>query len=137
TVGCDLEVVEPRSAGFVHDFLTRGERDWVARHTDPDRAANLVWSAKESALKVLETGLRRDTRSVEVAVTELSPPERSWSPLRVGTAADETFPGWWRRSGAFLLTVCLPDGGPPPAALEARSPIDTMLPSHRWMDRPL
>ena len=33
-----------------------------------DAAANLVWSAKESALKVLRVGLRADTRSVEVTV---------------------------------------------------------------------
>jgi 4'-phosphopantetheinyl transferase len=137
-VGCDVEIVEPRSDAFVRDYLTEAEQELVgAAGPARDLAANLVWSAKESALKVLETGLRRDTRSVEVAVTELSPPERTWSPLRVRTAADETFPGWWQRSGTFLLTACLPDGGPPPAALEARSPIDTMLPSHRWIDRPL
>ena len=29
-LGCDLELVEPRSAGFVADFLTALERDWVA-----------------------------------------------------------------------------------------------------------
>jgi len=35
------------------------------------------------------------------------------------------------------VTVCWPGGGPSPAALEAGSPIDTMDPSHRWMDRPV
>ena len=67
-VGCDLEIVEPRSAGFVTDFLTAAEQRYVAALPDVDRdvAANLLWSAKESALKVLQTGLRRDTRSVEV-----------------------------------------------------------------------
>ena len=69
-VGCDVEIVEPRSAGFVADFLTPAEQDYVASRPDDDRqaAANLIWSAKESALKVLQTGLRRDTRSVEVLV---------------------------------------------------------------------
>jgi len=28
-LGIDLEVVEPRSEGFVTDFLTRAEQDWV------------------------------------------------------------------------------------------------------------
>jgi len=70
-------------------------------------------------------------------VAELSPPERTWSALRVRTAEGEVFPGWWRRSGTFLVTACWPGGGPPPAALEEQSPIDTMLPSHRWVDRPV
>jgi 4'-phosphopantetheinyl transferase len=137
-VGCDVEVVEPRSDAFVRDYLTQAEQR-LAGPAGParDAAANLIWSAKESALKVLGTGLRRDTRSVEVAVAELSPPERTWSALRVSTAADAVFPGWWRRSGEFLVTACWPGGGPPPVALEAHSPIDTMRPSHRWVDRPV
>jgi 4'-phosphopantetheinyl transferase len=137
-LGCDVEIVEPRSDAFVRDYLTEGEQRLVgasgpARHM----AANLVWSAKESALKVLGTGLRRDTRSVEVEVPELSPAERTWSALRVRVDQGEVFPGWWRRSGAFLITACWPGGGPPPIALETRSPVDTMLPSHRWVDRPV
>ncbi len=137
-VGCDVEIVEPRSDAFVRDYLTEPERRLVAAAGPArDKAANLIWSAKESALKVLETGLRRDTRSVEVTVTDLSPPERTWSPLQVRTTEGAVFPGWWRQSGAFLVTACWPGGGPPPAALEAESPIDTMPPSHRWVDRPV
>jgi 4'-phosphopantetheinyl transferase len=137
-IGCDVEIVEPRSDAFVRDYLTEAEQRLVgASGPARDMAANLVWSAKESALKVLGTGLRRDTRSVEVAVAELCPAECTWSALRVRTAEGEVFPGWWRRSGAFLVTACWPDGGPHPAALEERSPIDTMLPSHRWIDRPV
>jgi 4'-phosphopantetheinyl transferase len=137
-VGCDVEIVEPRSDAFVGDYLTEAEQRQVgASGPARDMAANLVWSAKESALKVLGTGLRRDTRSVEVAVAELSAPERTWSALRVRTAEGEVFPGWWRRSGAFVVTACWRDGGPPPAGLEARSPIDAMLPSHGWVTRPV
>jgi len=137
-VGCDVEIVEPRSDAFVRDYLTEAERCRVAAAGPArDKAANLLWSAKESALKVLETGLRRDTRSVEVTVAELSPPERTWSPLQVRTTEGVVFPGWWRQSGAFLVTACWPGGGPPPVALEAESPLDTMTPSHRWADRPV
>jgi len=73
-IGCDLELVEARSAAFVDDFFTPEEQRYVAGRPDPvarDLAANLIWSAKESALKVLTTGLRRDTRSVEVHPAEL------------------------------------------------------------------
>lgn len=137
-VGCDVEIVEPRSDAFVRDYLTDPERRLVAAAGPArDKAANLVWSAKESALKVLGTGLRRDTRSVEVTVAELSPPERTWSPLQVSTAEGAVFPGWWRHSGAFLVTACWPGGGPTPAAVEAESPLDTMQPSHHWFGRPL
>jgi 4'-phosphopantetheinyl transferase len=137
-IGCDVEVVEPRSEAFVCDYLTDAERRLVgAAGPDRDKAANLVWSAKESALKVLRTGLRRDTRSVEVIAAELNPPQRTWSPLEVRTDEGALFPGWWRQSGAFLVTACWPGGGPPPAQLEAESPIDTMRPSHRWLDRPV
>jgi 4'-phosphopantetheinyl transferase len=137
-VGCDVEIIEPRSEAFVRDYLTHAEQRLVgAAGAGRPMAANLIWSAKESALKVLQTGLRRDTRSVEVDVADLSPPERTWSALRVRTAEGEVFPGWWRRSGSFLVTACWPGGGPPPEALEARSPIDTLLPSHRWTSRPV
>jgi 4'-phosphopantetheinyl transferase len=137
-VGCDVEIVEPRSDAFVRDYLTEAERLLVgAAGPDRHRAANLIWSAKESALKVLGTGLRRDTRSVEVVVAELNPAERTWSSLEVRTAEGPVFPGWWRQSGAFLVTACWPGGGPPPSPLEPESPIDTMRPSHRWVDRPV
>lgn len=137
-VGCDVEIVEPRSGAFIRDYLTEAERRWVgAAGPDRHKAANLVWSAKESALKVLGTGLRRDTRSVEVIIAELNPPQRTWSQLEVRTAEGAVFSGWWRQSGAFLVTACWPGGGPPPAPLEAESPIDTMQPSHRWVDRPV
>ncbi len=137
-VGCDLEIVEPRSAAFVRDYLTEEERGRVAAAGPArDAAANLLWSAKESALKVLGTGLRRDTRSVAVTVADLTPPEHTWSPLQVRTAEGTVFPGWWRRSGGFLFTVCWPGGGPPPAALEDGSPLDTAQPSHRWLGHPL
>jgi 4'-phosphopantetheinyl transferase len=74
-IGCDLELVEPRSP-VVRDFLTRSEQEAVARPpfaASADLMANLIWSAKESALKVLRTGLRRDTRSVVVCFPSRPP----------------------------------------------------------------
>jgi 4'-phosphopantetheinyl transferase len=117
-VGCDLELVEPRSDGFVEDFLTFPERAYVAGQPDlPARheAANLVWSAKESALKVLRTGLRRDTRTVEVSVQAGGP--GAWAPLTIRTGGP-TLHGWWRRDGPYLLTVAALEAGSPPVALE-------------------
>ena len=52
TVGVDLEVVEPRTAGFVADYFTPAERALVAGQPEArhDELANLIWSAKEAAL---------------------------------------------------------------------------------------
>lgn len=137
-IGCDVEVIERRTDAFIRDYMTEPEVRFVAAAGGArDAAANLVWSAKESALKVLRTGLRRDTRSVEVTVADMETPERTWSPLKVRTAEGAVFDGWWRRSGAFLLTACWPGGGPPPKPLEAMSPLDIESPSHHWMDRPI
>ncbi|UCF67057.1 MAG: 4'-phosphopantetheinyl transferase superfamily protein [Acidobacteriota bacterium] len=106
-VGCDLELVEPRSEAFIEDYLTASERQLVKAANDEQQRyllANLIWSAKESALKVLRTGLRRDTRSVEVSLSAASEAE-CWSALRVGTRERTTIHGWWRRCGSFLLTT--------------------------------
>jgi 4'-phosphopantetheinyl transferase len=57
-IGCDLELVEPRSAAFVRDYLTLSEQSAVwdpPFEASADVVANLIWSAKESALKVLKT----------------------------------------------------------------------------------
>lgn len=121
-IGCDLEIVEPRSDGFVRDFLTAAERRYAESRPDGDArqaAVNLVWSAKESALKVLRTGLRRDTRSVEVTVHHGRP--RCWAPLTVATTGGPTLHGWWRRDGDYLFTTASETAGAPPIALESAS----------------
>jgi 4'-phosphopantetheinyl transferase len=141
-VGCDLEIVEPRSAGFVSDFLTAAEQDYVDSRPGEDReaAANLIWSAKESALKVLRTGLRRDTRSVEVTV---APPRdhdseaSGWARLEVRSAEGGLFPGWWRRDGVFLVTVASEGPLPPPVTLVGSEDLASARPAHSWVSRPL
>jgi len=142
-VGCDLEIVEPRSAGFVADFLTPAEQEFVDSRPDHDRsaAANLIWSAKESALKVLQTGLRRDTRSVEVVVAA---PEGAgagsatgWAGLEVRTAEGGLMSGWWRRDGVFLVTVAAERPIPPPTTMLGSVDLAAARPTHSWLRRPL
>jgi 4'-phosphopantetheinyl transferase len=134
-VGCDLEVVEPRSPGFVTDFLTAAEQAYVAAQPEVEAAANLLWSAKESALKVLRTGLRRDTRSVEVEVSDPDP--AGWGALEVRSTEGAVLPGWWRREGVFLLTVCSDRSFPPPLVLDSSADLGTAEPVHSWVDHPL
>ena len=56
-----------------------------------DAVANLIWSAKESALKVLRTGLRRDTRSVDVSLLP-DPPVDGWQPAQLARRKVATYP---------------------------------------------
>ena len=135
SLGCDLEIVEPRTAGFVEDFLTRAEQEYVGGHHDPAEAANLLWSAKESALKVLGTGLRRDTRSVEVTVG--APEPGGWGVLVVRAVEGATFHGWWRRDGVFLLTLAAARPFDPPTPLPGSAVLGTADPVHSWVARPL
>lgn len=147
-VGCDLEIVESRSEGFIRDFLTATEQDVVASMPDVDTrdaAANLIWSAKESALKVLRTGLRADTRTVDVVIESVdglrgghAPDGPShWRPLTVRTV-NGPFPGWWRRDGVFLLTVAASAGlDTPPEALPGSADLSAAEPVHSWIQQPL
>ncbi len=132
-LGCDLELVEPRSDAFVADFLTPAERALVAAAgAERDLVANLVWCGKESALKVLRTGLRRDTRSVEVSF----PPGDTvigWRPMGVRAVEGTLFPGWWQRFGAFVLTLAATGAFEPPRPLVDPPGLATAVPGHAWL----
>ncbi|MGA7077919.1 MAG: 4'-phosphopantetheinyl transferase superfamily protein [Terriglobales bacterium] len=118
-LGCDLEIVEPRSDAFVADYLAVEEQALVAgaAAADRDRLLALVWSAKESALKALGAGLRLDTRCVNVNPIVESFDVTSWSPLQVRhtgdrdrysgdrCTADQLFQGWWQHAGGIMRTV--------------------------------
>lgn len=112
-LGCDLELIEPRSAVFVNDYFTAEEQVWLASPSQSERAFRtaLLWSAKESALKAARTGLRRDTRSLQVVVRE--EPARDpgvtgdWEPLAVRDLVEEPhYHGFWRLvSPELVLTM--------------------------------
>jgi len=134
-VGCDLELVEPRTDRFARDWLTPAEQDLVSGAASGDEEqvlANLVWSAKESALKALRTGLRRSTRSVEVEVVDRAG-HRRWA--RFGVRAEEglSFHGWWRRYGDFLLTCAAGAACDPPVSIEDPPRLTGAMPSHSWL----
>jgi 4'-phosphopantetheinyl transferase len=118
-VGCDLEAIEPRTTRFVHDFFTERERIEVERASDElrDLRVALTWSAKESTLKALRVGLRRDTRSVEIQLADLTAPGPAWRGLRATLRPEgRAYRGWWRRIDGLVLSVLGDEVG----ALEAR-----------------
>jgi 4'-phosphopantetheinyl transferase len=123
-IGCDLERIEPRSAAFVADYFTATERADVENAPAGDRelVANLVWSAKESVLKLLGVGLSVDTRRVSV---RMSAPvaDAEWSRFDATDAGGgHRFDGWWRRDRGFVATFCAHPAGGPPRILAA--PVD-------------
>lgn len=105
-LGCDLEAIEPHSAAFIADYFTLDEQDLIERVASSERCrlVAMLWSAKESALKALEEGLRRDTRSVTVQPTNLSFGE-GWSSLQVQSVEGDVFYGWWRQAEGIVETV--------------------------------
>ena len=119
-LGCDLELIEPRSDLFIADYFTESEQELMSQACAEDRSrlSALLWSAKESALKALHMGLLLDTRSVTVTPA-LSSTTNDWSPLQVDYVGGQRFRGWWRSSNDFLRTLIAVPGPtqPIPVAL--------------------
>jgi len=122
-LGCDLELVEPRDGAFVSEYFTEAEEATIGGVRDESRLEliTLFWSAKESALKALKSGLRRNTRSLQVAPSFV-PGHHGWCWLRVDTGEQRGFEGWWRRSGKFVQTVVADPAPAPPIGLKLAAP---------------
>jgi 4'-phosphopantetheinyl transferase len=136
-VGCDLELIEPRSREFAVDYFTPSElalASSAGSQIDWQRLTNLIWSAKESALKVLRTGLRRDTRSVEV--TPGDGDGEDWTSLTIESIEGAIFDGWWRRYGAFVLTMVAEQPLAAPLALDEPPALASAQPVHSWLSDP-
>lgn len=109
-LGCDLERVERRGVGFPRDWFTAAECDRLGG-ADPvarDVLVTLVWSVKESVLKAVGEGLRRDTRSVEVDLGAAVAPGAAWSPWWATDGEEGTvYACWARRLGPHLAVVAV------------------------------
>jgi 4'-phosphopantetheinyl transferase len=117
-VGCDLELVEPRSEAFLQDYFTQDELALIARAgIDPVKAATIVWSAKESALKAVREGLRRDTRSVSVVQIDTGDTS-TWNHLQVRCESGEVFEGWWCEADTLIRTLVAAPAPAVPIPLE-------------------
>jgi 4'-phosphopantetheinyl transferase len=119
-LGCDLELIEPRSAAFVVDYFTPEEQELINRAASRDRwrMTAMLWSAKESALKALQEGLRRDTRSVTVKAARQSSGE-GWSSVQVQSIEGDVFYGWWRESEGMVRTLVAGHASSVPICLHA------------------
>jgi 4'-phosphopantetheinyl transferase len=117
-VGCDLEVVEPRSAAFIRDWLAPAEQELLAACAETERArrANLLWSSKEAAAKVRREGLRLDVRHA-VATPEWTEPREGWRRLHVVWRDDVETAGWWWGDGSWVMTIAQDPSPAPPDRL--------------------
>jgi 4'-phosphopantetheinyl transferase len=106
-LGCDLEIVEPRSDAFIRDYFAAEEARVIKEAPDEDRArlAVLIWSGKESALKALHTGLRLDTRSVTVSFENASLDSKGWLALQARCSGNMVLHGWWQHAGNMIRTI--------------------------------
>ena len=122
-LGCDLELIEPRSDGFLEDFFTAEEQALVTRSALSDRSLllALLWSAKESALKAIREGLRLDTRCVIVDLGSCEGAAQAmideWRPLHVRQVGGQLFHGWWQHGGSLLRTLVASPAPHPPLLL--------------------
>jgi 4'-phosphopantetheinyl transferase len=115
-VGCDLELVEPRSDAFAAEYFTVEEQAVIARGSAADRTRRLalLWSGKESALKALHEGLRLDVRSVIVSPGDMVFDLHDWNPMEVRHTDRRIFCGWWQHADSIVRTlVAAPPPNPP------------------------
>ena len=108
TLGCDIEQLEPRGELFAADFFTPEEIKF-ANEASPENKTlvdNLIWSAKESVLKALREGLRRDTRDISIRPDSITMPKNIWN-LWIGRCLQtpREFRGRWRADSQFVYTV--------------------------------
>ena len=119
-VGCDLEKAEPRSRSFLQCFLTPAEIEQVDNSvvSDESTTATLIWSAKESVLKVLAVGLRVDARCVSVQIEIAPGAVSSWHQFTASVVDGRSFEGWWLHNSGWLKTVASAMDSAPPIKLQ-------------------
>ena len=114
-LGADLEIIEPKNKDFFGDYLTEAEMRVVDALPPEKRdlAILLAWSGKEAVFKAIGTGLRIDTRNVEIDLKPLLFEEKSagWQPLQISwLKGQSTFNGCWMMKGDFILTLAYSGG---------------------------
>jgi 4'-phosphopantetheinyl transferase len=124
-VGCDLERVELREDIFIRDYFTPDEISFCRQALPAERAlsVNLIWSAKESVLKALREGLRRDTRSVFVR-PDFGEREGAWNTWKGNCLeTSRVFYGWWRSCDGYIYTLASDRVTSAPEPLRASGPV--------------
>jgi 4'-phosphopantetheinyl transferase len=106
SLGCDLELIEQREIKFFEDYFAPEEIALLQKTpAESNLVAYLIWSAKETVLKMLRQGMRRDTRSVLIR-PDFSEPRDSWYRWTCQCLeSSRTFSGWWRAGDGFVYSL--------------------------------
>lgn len=108
-IGCDLEHIEHRKPVFVEDYFTENEKLQLenASTKNYDAFVNVIWSAKESALKTIKTGLSIDTRQMDVIYLQAPLVTKpGWKNLMVyDRTHSQIFKGLWRICNEYVMTI--------------------------------
>jgi 4'-phosphopantetheinyl transferase len=109
-IGIDLEMIEPKPASFIEDYFTINEKNLVYQQKPEDQPviSSLIWSAKEAVMKALQTGLRIDTRQIEIRMP-FTLEKKDWNSLEISN-----YPGgyqsayvFWKRTESMIITLAV------------------------------
>ena len=122
SIGIDLELVEEKSDGFIEDYFTLTEAKRLFSYPDDKRAclASMLWSAREAMLKAHQSGLRLDTRYIELQCPEWT--EKSeWQPIEISQypSAMKSMALYWKTVNAFVITMAIQQNNQPEDATPA------------------
>ncbi len=112
-IGIDIEEVTNRDGAFLSDYFTDQEKAWVlsGESGNPNLQLNLIWSAKESILKCLASGLGTDPLRVEIKRSSVGHQSNSWQQLQGRSHTALGLQDWqlsWRTWQDSVLTLCFP-----------------------------
>ncbi|GIK58731.1 MAG: 4'-phosphopantetheinyl transferase superfamily protein [Chloroflexi bacterium] len=112
-IGVDMELIQPRLAGFAEEYFTLAEIALGYGLIGAERVVweTAVWSAKEAVLKALHLGLSVNTRAISCLIEPVARPSNIWMPFVI--CYDQTrlprpappLTGWWRVEDGFVLTI--------------------------------
>ena len=75
---------------------------------DQALTSSLIWSAKEAVMKAMQTGLKIDTRQIEI---EIEPGERinGWESLTLTKIPHDFNRGnlFWKQTGSIIITMAI------------------------------
>lgn len=110
SIGIDLEEIESKSRGFIEDYFTTTESDYVFALPQKQQAlaASLLWSGREAILKALQTGLRYDTREIAIQCPSfIMKDEWEALPIIKSPEKQDSTRLIWRKLENFLITLAV------------------------------
>ena len=110
SIGIDLEEIESKSRGFIEDYFTTPESEYVFALPQMQQAlaASLLWSGREAILKALQTGLQYDTREIAIQCPSFIM-EDEWEPIQIIKSPEkqDSTRLFWRKLENYLITLAV------------------------------